>query len=74
MSLFVTPAPKSSPQANGDAAPNAATEAPTEFIELTPEQKRARNRRNLMLAFSIFAFVALVFAITIARMKAGAGP
>ena len=43
-----------------------------EFIELTPEQQRARGKRNIMLALSILAFVALVFFVTIARLKAGA--
>ena len=42
-----------------------------EFVELTPEQLKARNRRNIMLAFSIIGFVVLVFFITIARLKSG---
>ena len=42
--------------------------APTEFVELTPEQQGARKRRNMIIAFAILAFVALIFAITIAQM------
>jgi len=42
-----------------------------DFVELTPEQQRARSKRNWMLALSILAFVALVFFVTIARLKAG---
>ncbi len=42
-----------------------------EPIALTPEQVRARKRRNIWLALSIGLFVALVFVITIAKMKAG---
>ena len=45
-----------------------------DHVELTPEQVAARKRRNLMLAFSIAAFVALVFLITIAQLKNGAAP
>jgi hypothetical protein len=39
---------------------------------LTPEQLRARKRRNLWLAVSIAAFMLLVFFITIAKLQAGA--
>ena len=41
-----------------------------ESIKLTPEQERARKRRNLWLALSITAFVLLVFAITLAKIAA----
>lgn len=41
-----------------------------EEITLTPEQVRARSRRNLVIALCIFAFVVLVFFVTIARMHA----
>lgn len=40
-------------------------------VTLTPEQLRARNRRNLWIALSVGAFVVLVFLITIAKLKAG---
>lgn len=40
-----------------------------EGVKLTPEQERARKRRNLMIALSIAAFMALVFAITLVQMK-----
>jgi hypothetical protein len=43
----------------------------SEPITLTPEQTRARRRRNLWLALSIAAFMVLVFAVTLAKMKAG---
>lgn len=42
-----------------------------ETVTLTPEQEKARKRRNMWLAISIAAFCALVFAITIAKMHAG---
>lgn len=45
----------------------------SEPVILTPEQTRARKRRNVWLALSIIAFVLLVFVITIAKYKAG-GP
>lgn len=40
-------------------------------VTLTPDQLRARRRRNLWIALSIGAFVVLVFLITIAKLKAG---
>jgi hypothetical protein len=43
----------------------------TETVTLTPEQEKARKRRNMWLALAICAFCALVFAITIAKMHAG---
>ncbi len=46
-----------------------------EYVTLTPEQERARKRRNVWLALSVLAFVVLVFAITVAQMAAnGVGP
>ena len=39
-------------------------------IILTPEQVRARKRRNLVIALSILAFVILVFFVSVARMHA----
>ena len=39
-------------------------------IILTPEQVRARGRRNLVIALSIVGFVLLVFFVTMARMNA----
>lgn len=43
----------------------------TESVALTPEQKKARNRRNLWIALCIAAFVLLVFAITVAQLQSG---
>ena len=40
-------------------------------VTLTPEQVKARGRRNLALALSIAGFVILVFAITVAKLQAG---
>ena len=42
----------------------------TDSIILTPEQVRARKRRNLAIALSVLAFVVLVFFVTMARMTA----
>jgi hypothetical protein len=39
---------------------------------LSSEQTRARNRRNLWIALSIAAFMALVFVITLVRLQGGA--
>jgi hypothetical protein len=47
-------------------------------VILTPEQVRARKRRNLVIGLALVAFVVLVFFVSIARMHAnaviGAGP
>jgi hypothetical protein len=37
----------------------------------TPDEARARKRRNLWLALSIAGFMLLVFAITMARLATG---
>lgn len=39
-------------------------------IILTPEQVRARKRRNVVIALSISAFVVLVFFVSMARITA----
>jgi hypothetical protein len=38
---------------------------------MTPEEARARRRRNLWIALAIGAFIVLVFLITVARLQAG---
>lgn len=40
-------------------------------VTLTPEQVRARKRRNMWIALAVGAFVLLVFFITIAKLRAG---
>ncbi len=46
-----------------------------EFVKLTPEQEKARKRRNVMLALSIAAFMVLVFIITMTKIgETGAAP
>jgi cytochrome c-type biogenesis protein CcmE len=39
-------------------------------VILTPEELKARNRRNLWIALSVAAFIVLVFAITLTQMQA----
>ncbi len=43
----------------------------TDSIKLTPEQEKARKRRNVWIAVSLFGFMVLVFLITLTQMKAG---
>jgi hypothetical protein len=43
----------------------------SEPVILTPEEVRARSRRNLWIALSIAAFVVLVFLITMVKVKDG---
>ena len=38
-------------------------------MRLTPEELAARKRRNLALAGALVAFIVLVFATTVLRMK-----
>jgi uncharacterized membrane protein (DUF485 family) len=40
-------------------------------VIMTPDELRARKRRNLWLALAIVTFVLLVFFITIAKLQAG---
>lgn len=42
-----------------------------ETVILTPEELKARKRRNFWIAISVGGFMALVFAITLAQMNAG---
>jgi hypothetical protein len=41
---------------------------------MTPEELKARKRRNLWIALSVGAFVVLVFLITLTKIKAGMAP
>jgi hypothetical protein len=43
-------------------------------VILTPDELKARKRRNVWIAIAILAFVVLVFFITMARVKAGFPP
>ncbi|MGE0829849.1 MAG: hypothetical protein AB7O04_10920 [Hyphomonadaceae bacterium] len=42
-----------------------------ETAKLTPEEEKARKRRNLWIALALVAFIALVFLITITQLRAG---
>ncbi|WP_323762129.1 protoheme IX farnesyltransferase [Maricaulis sp.] len=48
-----------------------------ETVKLTPEQEGARNKRNIVIAWSLVGFMVAVFAITVVRLgqtaAAGAG-
>ncbi|MCR6646402.1 MAG: hypothetical protein NVV62_18735 [Terricaulis sp.] len=46
------------------------TDLAPESVELTPEQIKARRRRNLWIALSIGGFMLLVFLITLAKLGA----
>ena len=39
-------------------------------VILTPEEMKARRRRNLWIALAVGAFMLLVFAITLTQMQA----
>jgi hypothetical protein len=38
-------------------------------VILTPEELKARKRRNLWTALAVAAFIVLVFAITVAQLQ-----
>ena len=38
-------------------------------MQLTPEELRARKRRNLWIALGLVAFIVLVFTTTIVRLQ-----
>ena len=42
-----------------------------ETVTLSPDEVKARKRRNLWIALSIAAFVVLVFLITMVKVKNG---
>ena len=42
-----------------------------ETVTLTPEQEKARRRRNVWIALAVGGFMALVFAITLVQVNAG---
>ena len=41
-----------------------------EHVRLTPEQKKARSRRGQWIALALFAFVIIVFTLTMTKMGA----
>ena len=41
-------------------------------IKLTPEQLRARHARSIAIALALGAFVLVIFAVTIVRLRSGA--
>ena len=42
-------------------------------MQLTPEELKARKRRNLAIALGLVAFMALVFVTTLLRLQANVG-
>ncbi|PWE17659.1 protoheme IX farnesyltransferase [Marinicauda salina] len=44
--------------------------AETETVKLTEAEKRARGRRNQVIAWSLVGFIVLVFVVTVVRLSA----
>jgi hypothetical protein len=42
-----------------------------QFIELTPEQQKARRQRNVVIGIAIGCFILLFYAVTIAKLGPG---
>lgn len=41
---------------------------PIETVKLTPEEEKARKRRNRAIALGLLAFIALIFLTTVLRL------
>ena len=39
-----------------------------EFVPMSPEEKAARNKRNITIAWSLVGFMVLIFAVTVIRL------
>ncbi|GHE47384.1 hypothetical protein GCM10019059_02580 [Camelimonas fluminis] len=37
-------------------------------VELTPQQKKMRRTRNIAIAVALAAFVAIIYAVTVAKL------
>ena len=44
-------------------------QATGEHVRLTPEQEKARKRRNVYIAWGLVAFMVAVFLITVVRLS-----
>lgn len=65
-----TPAPGKRSELSG--MPGAREALPTgERVTLTPEQVAARKRRGQWIALALFAFVILVFVLTMSKVGGG---
>ncbi|MCB2114345.1 MAG: hypothetical protein KDD85_12475 [Parvularculaceae bacterium] len=56
--------------------PDTPEHTPELTSELTPDAKKKRSQRNLAIALGLFAFVAVVFIVSILKISgnvAGAG-
>ena len=40
-----------------------------ETVALTPEEEKARKRRNVAIALGLVAFIVLIFVVTVVRMS-----
>ena len=44
-----------------------------QMYEMSPEERQARNRRNIAIALGVVAFVVIIYATTLLRMSQGIG-
>jgi len=44
-----------------------------EHVALTPEQEKARKKRNVYIALGLVAFMVAVFLVTVVRLSQNAG-
>ena len=67
MTQIWKPIRQENPAARDRAAHRAAHSA--DVTPLTPEEAKARGRRNVAIALGLLAFVALIFLVTVFQMK-----
>lgn len=69
-----TPARPAARETVGEAVLGAREALPTgEYVTLTPQEKHARQRRGQWIALALFAFVIVIFVLTMAKVGGGAG-
>ena len=54
-----------------DGKPPKPAKPNPEVPKLTPEQEKARKRRGQWIALALFAFVILIFVLTMTKLGAG---
>jgi hypothetical protein len=62
--VMAEPQAEPPPKPYGEALPTG------EHVRLTPEQAKARNRRGQWIAIGLFAFVIIIFVLTMTKMGA----
>ena len=57
------------PQGSGFFDAREGQAVPGESVRLSPEEEKARNKRNRAIALGVLGFMALIFMITVLRIS-----